>query len=49
MNIADLKDVLKLVKEKLASNAEPACGIFWADDSITAFYMVAEPEDVEEG
>ena len=45
MKKADLRDVLKLVKEKLARETEAACGIFWADDSPTTRYAVGE-EDV---
>ena len=45
MKKADLRDVLRLVKEKLTRETEAACGIFWVDDSPTTRYAVGE-EDV---
>lgn len=32
----DLKDILDIVKSKLTSDAEAACGLFWADDAPPA-------------
>lgn len=45
MERADLRDVLDLVRAKMTSDAQAACGIFWADNADpTTRYAVGEED-----
>lgn len=44
MKKAELHDVLLLVKNKLATDVEAACGVFWPDQQSTTLYSVGEED-----
>ncbi len=44
MRKADLKEVLDLVKAKLARDTEAACGLMWSDVEPTTRYAVGEED-----
>ena len=40
----ELREILDLVKEKLAMDPETACGLFWPDHQPTTLYNVGEED-----
>lgn len=44
MKKTDLRDILELVKDKLSSDTEAACGLFWPDNQTTTLYSVGEED-----
>ncbi|MCU0665054.1 MAG: hypothetical protein MUC50_22365 [Myxococcota bacterium] len=45
MEKTDLREVLKLVREKLSRDAEAGCGFFWSDNpGPTTKYAIGEED-----